>query len=53
LSKEEYAGFGNGIWGVLKMARPAGGFHLDSGGGTTVQYLNDWWAQHSGQLPWQ
>ena len=53
LSKEEYAGFGNGIWGVLKMARPAGGFHLESDGATTVQYLNDRWAQHGGQLPWQ
>jgi hypothetical protein len=52
-TKEEYADFGNGIWGVLKMARPAGGFHLKSDGGTTVKYLNDRWAQHGGQLPWR
>jgi hypothetical protein len=53
MTKEEYADFGNGIWGVLKMARPAGGFHLESDGGTTVNYLNSRWAQHGGQLPWQ
>jgi hypothetical protein len=53
LTDEEYADFGNGIWGALKMARPAGGFHLESDGATTVQYLNDRWAQHGGQLPWQ
>jgi hypothetical protein len=53
LTKEEYADFGNGIWGVLKMARPEGGFHLKSDGGTTVKYLNDRSAQHGGQLPWQ
>jgi hypothetical protein len=53
LTDEEYADFGNGLWGVLKMARPAGGFHLESDGGTAVQYLNDRWAQHGGQSPWQ
>jgi ABC-type tungstate transport system permease subunit len=53
LTKEEYADFGNGIWGVLKMARPAGGFHLKSDGGTMVAYLNDRWARHGGQLPWR
>ena len=35
------------------MARPAGRFHLESDGATTVQYLNDRWAQHGSQIPWQ
>ena len=53
LTDEQYADAGNGIWGVLKMARPAGRFHLESDGATTVQYLNDRWAQHGSQIPWQ
>ena len=53
LSNEAYADFGNGIWGVLKMARPEGGFHLEADGGTTVGSLNERWAQHGGELPWR
>ena len=34
LGPEEYAARGNGIWGVLKIAHPGGGFHLESDGGT-------------------
>jgi arsenate reductase len=44
---------GNGIWAVLKIAHPDGGFHLESDGGTMVKDLNDRWAQHGGQYPWR
>jgi hypothetical protein len=30
---------GNGIWAVLKIAHPNGGFHLESDGGTTMKDL--------------
>ena len=53
LEDDRYADFGNGIWGVLKMARPEGWFHLKSDGGTTVDYLNERWAQHGDELRWQ
>jgi len=53
LADDRYAGFGNGIWGVLKMARPDGGFHLEADGGTTTGYLSDRWAQHGDELPWR
>ncbi len=52
-SDEEYADFGNGIWGVLKMTRPKGGFHLEADHGTTVDYLNQRWAKHRGEFPWR
>jgi hypothetical protein len=53
LDDDRYADFGNGIWGVLKMARPGGGFHLEADGGTTVGYLSERWVQHGGELPWR
>jgi hypothetical protein len=48
LSNEEYAEFGNGIWGVLKMARPEGGLHLEAD-----RSANERWAQHGGEFLWQ
>jgi hypothetical protein len=51
LKDDQYADFGNGIWGFLKIARPEGGFHLKSDGDATVDYLNERWAQHGGELP--
>ena len=53
LEHDRYADFRNGIWGVLKMALPEGGFHLEADGGTTVGYLNERWAQHGDELPWR
>ncbi len=53
LTDEEYADRGNGIWGVLKMAHPNGGFHLESDGVTTVKKLNDRWTDLGGQCPWR
>jgi len=53
LEDDRYADFGNGIWGVLKMARPEGGFHLQADRDTTVGYLNERLAQHGGELPWR
>jgi hypothetical protein len=50
---ELYADLGNGVWGVLKVALPGGGFHLEADGGTTAGYLNQRWAQHGGDAPWQ
>ncbi len=52
LSNEEYADFGNGIWGVLKMARLEGGFHLEADR-DEVDYLNERWARHGGEFPWR
>lgn len=53
LTDEEYADRGNGIWAVLKIAHPDGGFRLESDGGTTAEHLNDRWAGHGRQCPWQ
>jgi len=53
LTDEKYADRGNGIWAVLKIAYPDGGFHLESDGVTAVAYLNDRWAEHGRQCPWQ
>jgi hypothetical protein len=53
LSHDEYAARGNGIWAVLKIAHPGGGFHLESDGGTPDADLNDWWTRQGGQCPWQ
>jgi len=53
LSNEGYADFGNGMWGVLKMARPECGFHLEADRDATVDYLNERWARHGGEFPWQ
>jgi hypothetical protein len=53
LGDEQYAARGNGIWAVLKIAHPNGGFHLESDGGTTMKDLNDWWVRQGGQCPWQ
>ena len=50
---EEYPARGNGSWGVLKIAHPGGGFHLESDGGTPDRFLNDWWARQGSQSPWQ
>jgi hypothetical protein len=49
----QYADLGNGVWGVLKLAYPDGGFHLQSDGQTPTYVLNDRWNQHSGQCPWR
>jgi hypothetical protein len=53
LEDDRYADFGNGIWGALKMALPEGGFHLVADRDTAVGYLNERWAQHGDELPWQ
>lgn len=53
LEGDRYADLGNGIWGVLKMARPEGGFHLEGDGGTAAGYLSERWARHGDELPWQ
>jgi len=53
MSHDQYADTGNGIWGVLKIGYPAGGFHLESDGQTPPKALNDRWDQHGGQCPWQ
>jgi ABC-type tungstate transport system permease subunit len=53
LTDEQYADHGNGIWAVLKIAHPKGGFHLESDGGTTVKYLNDRRPGHGSQCPWR
>ena len=53
LTDEGYADRGNGIWAVLKIAHSDGGFHPGSNGVTTVPYLNDRWAGHGRQCPWQ
>jgi hypothetical protein len=54
LKHVQYADLGNGIWGILKLARPEGGFHLEAdGGGTTVGYLNERWARHGNEIPWR
>jgi hypothetical protein len=52
LTGEKYADRGNGIWAVLKIAHPDGGFHLESDGVTAVPYLTDRWAEYSRQCPW-
>lgn len=52
LKDYRYADYGNGIWGVPKMARPEGGFHLEADS-DTVDYLNERWAQHSDEFPWR
>ncbi len=51
LTDQEYADRGNGIWAVLKIAHPVGGFRID--GGTPVQCLNDRQSGHGRQCPWQ
>jgi hypothetical protein len=53
LSNEQYADRGNGIWGVLEIAHPNGGFHLESDGLTTPEFLNDRSAGHVSQCPWR
>jgi len=53
LTDEQHADRGNGIWGALKIACPAGGFRLESDGLTTVAKLNDRWAAPGGQCPWR
>jgi hypothetical protein len=53
LTDEEYADRGNGIWAVLKIAHPDGGFHLESDGVTTVPYLNDRYAELGRRCLWQ
>jgi hypothetical protein len=53
LTDEKYTDRGDGIWAVLKIAHPDGGFHLESDGVTAVPYLNDRWAEHSRQCPWR
>lgn len=53
LTSEQYADRGNGIWAVLKIAHPDGGFHLESDGLTTPKFLNDRWAGHGIQCPWK
>ena len=53
LTGEQYADRGNGIWSVLKIGRPGGGFHLESDGLTTVEFLNDRWSRPRGQHPWR
>ena len=53
LGPEECAARGNGTWGVLKIAHPGGGFHLESNGGTPDGFLNDWWARQGSESPWQ
>jgi hypothetical protein len=53
LAGEEYAARGNGIRAVLKIARPGGGFRLQSDGGTPSGFLNGWWTRQGGQCPWQ
>jgi hypothetical protein len=53
LSHQEYAYRGNSIWAVLKIAHADGGFRIESNGSTPIQYLNDRWAGHGRQCPWQ
>jgi hypothetical protein len=53
LDDDQYADFGNGIWSVLKMARPDGRFDLESDDGTPTGYLNERWAKHGRELPWK
>ena len=53
LTDEQYADRRNGIWAVLKIAHPKGGFRLESDGGTTVKFLNDRRAGHGSQCPWR
>ncbi len=53
LTGEEYADRGKGIWAVLKIAHPDGGFHLESDGGTAVPDVNDRWAEYGHRCPWQ
>jgi hypothetical protein len=49
----EYAARGNGIWAVLKIAHPPGGFRLESDGGSPDTDLNGWWARQASQSPGQ
>ena len=53
LAGEKHADRGNAIWAAVKTTHPDGSFHLESDGVTTVPYLNDRWAGHGRQCPWQ
>jgi hypothetical protein len=48
---DQYADIGNGIWGVLQVARLKGAFHLEADSGATTGELNQRWAQHGVDAP--
>ena len=53
LSSDDYADRGNGIWAMLKIGYPNGGFRLESDNGTPVVDLNARWVSLGTQCPWR
>jgi hypothetical protein len=53
LSSGDYAGRGNGIWAMLKIAYPNGGFRLGSDNRTPVPDLHARWNTLGTRCPWR
>jgi hypothetical protein len=53
LSPDDYADRGNGIWAMLKVAYPNGGFRIESDTLTPVPDLNARWNSLGTQCPWR